>query len=1000
MNKSPQEKFLEQIAMLLEYNQVFPVQDNIYTDDSEYSQAVSTTLLKMFVDNSIIKLGQPQCFNYVKQCQKQNKSKDSKLLVIMSQIKQYLTSDPVENVHLVIRGYMQNMVIIQLLQDLTLDPQQTAEYFDSSALFMDRQCRIVLRQFLKELQELTFTIQLKPSTTPVSLKQMRERVQQFKDEGELHVQPVHSPQVHNNMQMEIKVNAEVVGTDFNLDDFVQKSGILDLKTIDLQNVLESGLKIGAEPEEQSEQKSAVQEALSVFSEKSNQNEAEKQIQQKEEVKTDTVQIIETKEEEKVEEKVIEIKEEKVEEEEHKQVEFSVSEESSFEVVTQAVIVKEESQKEEEIVHEKQEEVKEEVKVEQNTGYVVQQFESSDSEPMIVQQPIVEPIAVQITEHKEVQENIQPSEKVDECVVEQSESSEPAQIIEQQPIIEPMIQQKIETEQITQQDVQEQKQAEPSEKINECVVVQQLESSDSESIDIQEPVAEPVVLQINEQTETQTQLMSVEHEQYETETETEQIKEETQDSSDEYQVVQYVQPVTQELEVVVPKFEEKISESEESSDFESIVVPQSPAIVQNSLFNPFDVNTEIFFKNVTQIKYQPLKQEREQEQRFPELFIHQHLISELNEQVLYTNRIEYEQNYCKISDNVGLYTLNQEKENVVSLKKLRSAALQTENLPIGNIIHQIKHATQYNGQKLYTFQEGLISLSLPVHLQQVDYKVYFPTMNMDEQLEHQHNQCFGCANTFKPSESIWFCQYSGKYYCEHCKFVSVQLPSLIRQGEIAPVNVNADFQQDISNQMQSVSILNECLPLCIKRNKKYQQALQLRRVILSLYYLISHCQNTKISSELFLEISEKIKMQSMQLQPDQEISLTKEENQIEQFQPKYVFGRKREYLGAIEQAVLVKNVNDLNKVGILSVGYWSWRDIFEILNDNLIGLMNISLEQLKQHIINCECCKHKSQHCICYEEVYAFSEDVLVCPKCGTICHIKCCDGICPGCGFK
>ncbi|CAL6008293.1 Conserved_hypothetical protein [Hexamita inflata] len=999
MNKSPQEKFLEQIAMLLEYNQVFPVQDNIYTDDSEYSQAVSTTLLKMFVDNSIIKLGQPQCFNYVKQCQKQNKSKDSKLLVIMSQIKQYLTSDPVENVHLVIRGYMQNMVIIQLLQDLTLDPQQTAEYFDSSALFMDRQCRIVLRQFLKELQELTFTIQLKPSTTSVSLKQMRERVQQFKDEGELHIQPVHSPQVHNNMQMEIKMNAEVVGTDFNLDDFVQKSGILDLKTIDLQNILESGLKIGAEPEEQSEQKSAMQEAPSVFSEKSNQNEAEKQIQQKEEVKTETVQIIEIKEEEKV----IEVKEEKVEEE-HKQVEFSVSEESSFEVVTQAVeIVKEESQKEEEIVHEKQEEVKEEIKVEQNTGYVVQQFESSDSEPMIVQQPIVEPIAVQITEHKEVQENIESSKKVDEVVeqmVEQSESSENAQITEQlnQQIIESVIQQNIEeVEQIQQEQVQEQKQV-PREKINEYVVVQQIESS--ESIVIQEPVAEPVVLQINEQTETQTQLMSVEHEQYETVTEKEQIKEETQESSKGYQVVQYVQTVAQELEVVVPKFEEIISESEESSDFESIVVPQSPAIVQNSLFNPFDVNTEIFFKNVPQIKYQSLKQEREQEQRFPELFIHQHLISELNEQVLFTNKIEYEQNYCKITDNVGIYTLNQEKENVTSLKKLRSAALQTENLPIANIIHQIKHATQYNGQKLYTFQEGLISLSLPVHLQQVDYKVYFPTMNMDEQLEHQHNQCFGCANTFKPSESIWFCQYSGKYYCEHCKFVSVQLPSLIRQGEIAPVNVNVDFQQDISNQMQSVSILNECLPLCIKRNKKYQQALQLRRVILSLYYLISPCQNTKISSELFLEISEKIKMQSMQLQPDQEISLTKEENQIEQFQPKYVFGRKREYLGAIEQAVLVKNVNDLNKVGILSVGYWSWRDIFEILNDNLIGLMNISLEQLKQHIINCECCKHKSQHCICYEEVYAFSEEVLVCPKCGTICHIKCCDGICPGCGFK
>lgn len=139
--KTSKEKLMEQIAMLTEYKDVFHRETQSYDQEDDFSIAVSQVIMRCFVDNSKIKLGIPVCYQYFQKCAKVNKEKGSRLGFILNQIKNDLGINPIDNVCCIIRAYMRNMITVRLMQDASLNPQLTADYFDAEAFLMDGACR-------------------------------------------------------------------------------------------------------------------------------------------------------------------------------------------------------------------------------------------------------------------------------------------------------------------------------------------------------------------------------------------------------------------------------------------------------------------------------------------------------------------------------------------------------------------------------------------------------------------------------------------------------------------------------------------------------------------------------------------------------------------------------------------------------------------------------------------------------------------------------------------
>lgn len=121
---------------------------------------------------------------------------------------------------------------------------------------------------------------------------------------------------------------------------------------------------------------------------------------------------------------------------------------------------------------------------------------------------------------------------------------------------------------------------------------------------------------------------------------------------------------------------------------------------------------------------------------------------------------------------------------------------------------------------YQFRHKADTLIVPEHLRPVNYGFHFPEEDIDRQLKKQGDKCFGCGQKLEPSDSLWFCQVTGYYFCEKCPCIVSQVPGAIRQLDFSSFVVSGMVAADIIADIDKPSVLTECLPQRIVRKRMF------------------------------------------------------------------------------------------------------------------------------------------------------------------------------------
>ncbi|CAL6056907.1 Conserved_hypothetical protein [Hexamita inflata] len=275
---------------------------------------------------------------------------------------------------------------------------------------------------------------------------------------------------------------------------------------------------------------------------------------------------------------------------------------------------------------------------------------------------------------------------------------------------------------------------------------------------------------------------------------------------------------------------------------------------------------------------------------------------------------------------------------------------------------------------------------------LDLEIKQPDFDVDRAIQAQHGICPGCSNLIMADDcvNVWFCQYSGMYYCSKCQKFECSVPGNI-------VNLRTDLEcyvckqaaKDISQGFHVPAVLNEILPFSTQEDPEFVQLIRLRKQLIVCYLALKQCDlvDTRYSQFITQYLGNQFAFCPKQMVYDPM-----------DLKPESLLSQQHEHLGVTETAVVFLCAKTGMNI-IKSVGYWSLKDFFEIKSGKLLCTIMNAFVRIEQHLMECKKCQAKlHKKCKCGKLASASGVDVRICSYCGSFVHEKCWGNHCYVCG--